>query len=337
MNIVYLIGNGFDINLEMRTKYEHFYEYYLSTPGDGDSPHIKKLKDTIAKEKENWSDLEEELGKYLNKIGIDEAVMLHSHLIKHLSIYLKSEEDKIFFDEVQKNAFWDFLKNPHSNNRLLVVERNEINNYINDSSNLNVNIITFNYTKTIEKLSGYVNTAITIGTRQHDNTRYNVYLSEIEHVHGFVDKRMILGVNDATQIANEKLRNETRITDRFVKSDCNSAYGLEHDKKCQRWINTADLVCLFGLSFGETDKKWWETIGEVLKKGSKIILFEYNTNKQFNENQGPDLKEEKEAVKDRFLSKTKIDDSLKGKIKKDSMYVAFNTDMFKLDVVKKGE
>ncbi len=73
MNIVYLIGNGFDLNLGMQTKYEHFYEYYLSNIQNGDSPHIKKLKNTIAQSKQNWSDLEEALGKYLNQIEKSEA------------------------------------------------------------------------------------------------------------------------------------------------------------------------------------------------------------------------------------------------------------------------
>lgn len=52
MNTVFLIGNGFDLNLGMRTKYEHFYEYYLSNQGDEDSVHIRKLKDKIAKDKD---------------------------------------------------------------------------------------------------------------------------------------------------------------------------------------------------------------------------------------------------------------------------------------------
>ena len=28
MNIVHIIGNGFDLNLDLKTSYRHFYEYY---------------------------------------------------------------------------------------------------------------------------------------------------------------------------------------------------------------------------------------------------------------------------------------------------------------------
>ena len=339
MNIVYLIGNGFDLNLGMRTKYEHFYEYYLSNCEDNDSIHIKNLKEDITKDKQNWSDLEEALGRYLNNIGINEAIMLHSNLIRHLSKYFTSEENKFIFDEKQNSIFHNYLVYPHLNNRLLFVEKEEIDDNMMKwrGNTWYVDIITFNYTKSIERLLGYNKDKRTpIGTYIHKNTSYSIILSEIEHIHGFSDERMILGVNDVSQIINDKLRNETRIINRYVKSDCNNTYGWQHDEKCQKWINNATLICLFGLSFGETDKKWWEIIGERLIKGCKIILFEYNSNKQFNGNQGPDIQEEKEKVKDRFLSKTNIDEDLKGEIK-NNIYVAYNTDMFKFDIKKKNE
>jgi len=312
MNIVYLIGNGFDLNLRMRTKYEHFYEYYLSNSEDDNSPHIENLKNAIENGKKHWSDLEYALGKYLNNIEINEAVVLHNNLIRHLSNYIKYEEDRFLIDDGQKNIFWNYLFCPHLDDRLLFVERTEINNDMKQwASDWDIKIITFNYTKSIEKLSGYTGKTIQIGTHVNKNQRYNINLSEIEHIHGFADERMILGVNDISQIANDKLRYETRIIDRFVKSECNNTYGLRHNEKCIEWINNANLICLFGLSFGETDKKWWEMIGEALKKGTKVILFEHNADKHFNRNQGPDIKEEKEAIKDRFLSKTNIEKDLR--------------------------
>ena len=333
MNIVYLIGNGFDLNLDMKTKFEHFNDYFLFNPRDGDSPHIKKLKDEIEDDKENWSDLEHALGNYLSKLDENEAITLHRHLIIHLSKYIAYEEDRCIFGEGQKSRFWEYLKYPYSNNRLLFAEQNEIDDYSMNfrSHSVDIKIITFNYTRLIEKLSEYVNNTLQIGTQKHNNTLYSINLSEIEHVHGIADERMILGVNDVSQIANKKLQDKAAVIDRYVKPACNSTYGLMHDEKCQQWIQKANLLCLFGLSFGDTDKKWWELVGQALTKGCRTILFEHNLEKTFDGNQGPDIKEGKEAVKDRFLSKTNLDEGLRSKIKK-IMYVAYNTDMFKLDV-----
>ena len=339
MNIVYLIGNGFDLNLGMKTKYEHFYEYYLTSPDDNNSFHVKKLKETIGEDRENWSDLEQALGNYLNQIKENEAVILHDHLIEHLSKYIALEEDKYILNDEHSNLFFNYLKKPHIG-RLIPTEITEIEKYIDTwrKSIWNIKIITFNYTKSIEKIMG--NKAIAINNNSvnlgHNEGGYSIELTNIEHVHGFTDKRMILGVNDVTQIANNEFHEKSSIIDRYIKSECNNTYGLEHDKKCLQWIKNANLLCLFGLSFGKSDKIWWDSVGEVLRKGCKIILYEYNDKKSFNANQGPHLKEAKENFKDIFFNKINIGEDLKIKIKQ-NIYVAYNTNMFYFDVKKKDE
>ena len=56
MNIVYLIGNGFDINLGLNTRYCDFYKYYLeSQQSDNSNPHIKTLKKSLKRIKRRKS------------------------------------------------------------------------------------------------------------------------------------------------------------------------------------------------------------------------------------------------------------------------------------------
>lgn len=317
MNIVYLIGNGFDLNLGMETKFEHFCKYLLNL-NDNDPPYINDLKNTINKNMTYWSKFEFALGEFLEELQEDEAVKLHDYLIEHLSIYLASEESKFNFDEEQKRSFWESFKNPFSKDSILLpAETWELEEYRRNiekknelqrkNTSQNIKVITFNYTRTIEKIS--------------DN------FIEIEHIHGWTDNRMILGVNDTAQIANEKFRQNLDVTNRYIKSDCNNTYGTLHVGKCEEWITDANLICLFGLSFGDTDKRWWEKVGDTLIRGhSKIIIFEHNKEKQFNGNQGPAKKAAKEAVKDEFLSKANIEINSSFR---DHIYIAYNTDMFK--------
>lgn len=37
MKILYIIGNGFDLNLQLKTSYKDFYDYYKSTESSTDS------------------------------------------------------------------------------------------------------------------------------------------------------------------------------------------------------------------------------------------------------------------------------------------------------------
>jgi hypothetical protein len=334
MNIVFLIGNGFDLNLGMKTSYRDFYNYYQDLPTTNDSNTVKSFKEALRRDGlELWSDLELALGVYLGQLNAKEAVELHDHLINYLSQYIALEEAECPVDEKQKNVFWQYLRSPHGDGRLLPVEADEISTYYSrwDRKHWDIKIITFNYTRSIEKITGSIDKSIQIGTRSVQGyTPLTISLSGIEHIHGFSDERMTLGVNDISQMANDKLRLEMDVITRYIKSDHNRICYLGHDEKCQQWLHDAHHVCLFGLSFGETDKKWWVQVGATLCKGCKVILFAHSK-KGFSGNQKAHLFKAKEDIKDRFLSQADIDGDLKATAK-ENIYVAYNTDMFKFDI-----
>lgn len=92
MNITFLIGNGFDLNLKLNTRYTDFYKYYIKNdPKD-------LLSNSIKKEYEMWSDLEIGLGEILKDIEdsqIDEFLDSKSTLGSMLSEYLTLENQRI--------------------------------------------------------------------------------------------------------------------------------------------------------------------------------------------------------------------------------------------------
>jgi hypothetical protein len=66
MNVTFLLGNGFDLNLGLSTSYKDFYSYYTKKePND----FIAK---SISKNYELWSDLELGLGKFLKIVKEDQ-------------------------------------------------------------------------------------------------------------------------------------------------------------------------------------------------------------------------------------------------------------------------
>ena len=54
MNIVHIIGNGFDLNLDLKTSYKDFYDYYIKINSKNEI--IELLKREIKSNSENWSD-----------------------------------------------------------------------------------------------------------------------------------------------------------------------------------------------------------------------------------------------------------------------------------------
>lgn len=70
MNILYLIGNGFDLNLGLNTRYSDFYRNYVKDASS--DKDIKKLKETITSSIDDWSDMEMALGNFTKDIKIKE-------------------------------------------------------------------------------------------------------------------------------------------------------------------------------------------------------------------------------------------------------------------------
>ena len=96
MNITFLIGNGFDVNLGLKTRYTDFYPYYLG------KKHGDLLSNAIADNYENWADLEVFLGQFLNQItpdDIDAFLDSKGVLENDLAEYLKAEEQCVSISE----------------------------------------------------------------------------------------------------------------------------------------------------------------------------------------------------------------------------------------------
>jgi len=101
--------------------------------------------------------------------------------------------------------------------------------------------------------------------------------------------------------------------------------GIETE--CKAMLNDSNLICLFGLSIGETDKIWWEHIGNQLNKNCKIIYF---------------IKEE-EDVDERYLGQIerKYTKYLLERMNlnpdeyekyKDQIFIAHNTEIFDIEL-----
>lgn len=61
MNVLYILGNGFDKAQGMATSYPEFYKYLTENVKDG-SPLLEKMKSAITEDTVLWADMETGLG-----------------------------------------------------------------------------------------------------------------------------------------------------------------------------------------------------------------------------------------------------------------------------------
>lgn len=273
MNITFMIGNGFDLNLKLNTRYSHFYTYYIkSDPKD-------LLSKSIREDFEKWSDLEIGLGEFLKDIDesqIEELLDSKSTLERMLSEYLFSESQRISIkdtkalgEEFQKkilNFFSDFnaLDKEHYH-RIISTTKDNINYYF----------ITFNYTNVLDRIVSIANkNCIPFGFHKANDIGYNDTIMTPHHIHGKLSEDLILGLDNNEQILNDKLKVNPKLTNYIIKSAVNSALGERKIETAKAIIDNSKYICLFGLSIGDTDRMWWSYIIEWLKRGSdnRLVL-----------------------------------------------------------------
>ena len=308
MEITFLLGNGFDIQCGLKTSYLDFYKYILKKKYSIDltkeidkEPALKidniiyseiyKSKDKI----ENWADLEFQLGvftkrlkKRLNELDQDVQKIANKFLndfeilLEDLNDYLKSiqiQDDvkiKEDFSDVLYTTMNDFFYG------VLQRENDELNNILVDnySSHFNYRCISFNYTNTLKKVIQSCS-EVSMPNRLNNSSHSHIFDKEIINVHGVIGRYLTLGLNDETQLA----------TDFFDMSDLNDLIkpkSLENNREYMRrdaenLIDNSDIIVIFGMSIGSTDKHWWEKIAYSLmnSKNKKLIIHLYEKTPSF--------------------------------------------------------
>lgn len=326
MNTTYIIGNGFDMNLGLKTRYQDFYDYYQNQSSP--SEEVKQLKANIDRNKENWADLELALGEYTpNFKDPNSAIDVMVDLCKHLTEYLKLQSRFIpQSNEKIKEEMLRCLANP--NEFFLPADQEQIQSYYSNSllAHSKITILSLNYTPSIERILDYKgNQPISIDSND-SWLGYGTKVHPVLHPHHTLNGTIIVGLNDESQIANQTLLGDEKFKEYFIKPACNKMLSFRTEDQCSDVINNSDLFVVFGSSLGATDKLWWQKIANrMVNSNSLLLLFIYNREM---ERTGRRLGEQKRTVINNFVSHlegytdTQIED-----IKRKTL-VSFNSGIF---------
>lgn len=331
MRTVYLIGNGFDVNLGLPTKYIDFYNHYLGLDRTSDTANVSKLKDhlqtSLSSADKYWSDLEEAMGNYTSFLSAyDEVEEVFDNINDQMQLYVETIEKS----ELPKGIKPELLKkNLSTPENFLTPAEQEIikavyNKVTNDTHH--ISIVNFNYTTTIEKILGFSSVPIDLGKASY-NSGYLAKLDNIYHIHGGVENP-ILGINDISQIANVTLREDIDVQKYLIKPKINSTLGHLIDRFAKERIENAHLICIYGLSLGNTDELWWKTVGRSLVNGATVILFIFDKD---NNNLVPrKIGKYKRSWKMKFCEAAKIQENQRATLL-NRIIVAPNTPIFDIN------
>lgn len=325
MNVLFILGNGFDKAQGLATSYQEFYNDYLKlTPS---SEIEARLKKEIQSDYETWADLEEGLGKY--SAQFDDIISFREviHILNsRLKDYLKKEALQIDTMSLSQKKLIHDLINPDSG--LELKQSSDYQSFLSsfDGNHVYVNVVSLNYTDTFETVFD-----------QHDPflgylgaDKRHVFYSGILHLHGSLDEMILVGLNDSSQIANEKFRDDLYLMEEFIKPEINRGCENMKNELFSKLINGANVIVLSGVSVGITDLIWWKAIGDRLNNPHdtlRIIYYPYDLKKNTDVFPSRKLRWSKDFIgflKERMGIQATVDD-LRNRI-----YVGINKPFLKL-------
>lgn len=315
MGVTFLIGNGFDLNLGMKTRYTDMYDSYIKSKSK--STVIDKFKKDLQKEEhnhyQNWSDFEMGMARYAeNYTNENDFIECIWDFKAHMVEWIKSEESAVVHKIISSpndsiNGVINALQTFHRGSTRNITY--EIEDIIYEHKYCSFGFITFNYTNILDRILKMAPKRFTM-----EDITFDVE-PDIVHIHGSLDYEVVLGVDNKSQVSNNfKLTRNTELA--FIKPEFNNIYDSRKVDKAVNMINRSSVICAFGLSLGESDKTWLNILKEWILSNDKHHLIYY----VYDDTQIPlynyDMKiQYEEALKDEFFKKLKLSDTLVEKIR----------------------
>lgn len=312
MNVAFLLGNGFDLQLGMETGYKSFLKWYVELPTT--DPDIEQFRAYLKDEKsEWWSDAEIAMGQYLGDFTDDNIAIYFKNIRDfklRLSEYLFYENERYDLEYSREviDTFKDFLLKSADDIMLrpTLLRLNELRK----KNNTLVHFITFNYTDALDRIVKKVkepdNTLETIPTGT--SLVYKTRIGNIYHVHGTLDSSLIMGVDNHEQLNSSNISDFTKVSRTLIKPIVNDELGRDEHENAISMLYNCQFLFFYGLSFGITDKTWWDLIKDRLIKDSNLqaVIFTRSSDGDIQTIIPEDILDYVNDKKDEFLGKLGI-------------------------------
>lgn len=277
MNITFLIGNGFDLNCGLNSSYSNVNESYIKQ--ESKIKVIQSFKERMNKDFNTWGNFEIALGKdFQNFNNENDFLLCLDDYCSFLDNYLQLEE-KAFFDRIRanprnrnvvQNEFYSSISNFYANvtNNFSNMVRGKIGNDM-----CVYNAIVFNYTNIF---SSIWKTTL-MESKPNGDANIFAVINEPIKIHGGLNNEMILGIDNLSQLSFGNIKPTYRLKRAIVKPELNKIYDSNRVSLAKTAIKESDIICVFGMSFGDSDQTWKKAIIDWLKDNDshQLVFYDY--------------------------------------------------------------
>lgn len=255
--VTLVIGNGFDISLGLKTKYSDFIRY-VNCELNEDENYFDETKQIYVHEKLKQN----KLYNYLNAKNGATWIDIEHELEKNALSHIKESNAPIFYTTEAKAKVDNY---PIIDKENYLEIRKYLKSYLKEIDSkfdafdidtycpanilmtdilrrkLQLQVINFNYTRTFAKIFNFY--------RQQPNFNFNFSYKEyfkLHHVHGSVDKDIVFGIDDKTEIRKDYVY----LLKSFDRNTSNINFNTI--------LNHSGKIIFFGYSLGLSDASYFE-------------------------------------------------------------------------------
>ena len=275
---VVLVGNGFDISIGMKTSAHDFIESFVQENARSDNQFAKNLAARISADGiDTWADYEQMVGQYsesFNLSSVGDYLGQKEALDDYLGDWLEKESELVSEDFVRGNASKCLSSLTRFRRDLPERQQDQIERMIKNhpSEDWSVDILCFNYTDALLKMYQVLGGE---GTKlgSFKPNRYSI-LGKFIFAHGSLEQREVIsGVDNPSQIASSELSKLEEVKRVLVKEEIEaSVYQRTRDVDALSLIKKANMIYVFGMSYGVTDERWWRAIDERMRSDGSCLL-----------------------------------------------------------------
>ncbi len=337
MNITFLIGNGFDVGLGLHSKFSEYFPRYIEESKNKNNT-LSALAKEIDSNEEEWAYFEKKMGEYTEKFT-KETINDYKAQFKDFEVnfikYLQKEERTLSYSnakllQVFETALMTFYTNKNLSSASADMITKQFLRYRRESCVFN--FISFNYTDALEKCLAVFPDGV-ISKRTFEGIGYLNRIGKVIHVHGTKTNVPIMGVNDVTQIKNSELAKDSRFVRYIVKPLNNQANRTNNDQYATDLIVNSHIICIYGMSLGETDKKWWNYILKWLSEepNRQLVIFIYD--EKYTSGSQFDQIDKEDSVIDLFNSYS-TSEKIDVEALRDRIHIAIHKNIFSINLRK---
>lgn len=261
--ILYIIGNGFDLAHDMRTSYEDFHQWLLDNGESSAVNRIESLYLNITNNEGRWCDVESALGS----ITLEEAINYDRNY--------QECPDEIYCEDSSHEAYrcGENLKN------VVDILPGLLRDWVASISTKDISpkfeiikdakFLSFNYTRTLEDA-------------------YQIKTDNILHIHETIieNRPLVVGYGEARFEDDEYVSDDDTIDVVLIKnllSHCRKPVdAILKETKPKEWfkgLNEIESVIVYGHSCSKVDKPYFETVVRNIKPNALWTFYVHDENK----------------------------------------------------------